>query len=57
MTGDFKAGDFIRLTLGFSNGDRVTLHVPVVANAGNYADLDGPAPDPSETPETENNQG
>jgi hypothetical protein len=44
ITGDFEAGDFIELTLGFDNGEQVVLDVPVVKNGGYYADLDGPAP-------------
>ena len=44
VTGDFGAGDFIEMTLGFDNGERVVLDVPVVTNSGYYADLDGPAP-------------
>ena len=44
LTGDFEAGDFIELALGFDNGERVVLDVPVVVNGGYYADLDGPAP-------------
>ncbi len=44
VTGDLAAGDFVRLNLGFDNGDRITINVPVVANAGDFAGLDGPAP-------------
>ena len=44
ITGDFEAGDFIELALGFDNGEQVVLDVPVVKNGGYYADLDGPAP-------------
>lgn len=44
LTGDFEAGNFIELTLGFDNGESVVMDVPVVENAGEYADLDGPAP-------------
>ena len=57
LTGDFEAGDFIEVSLGFSNGEQVTLDVPVVENDGYYADLDGPAPaeetTEAEAPETE----
>ena len=44
ITGEFEAGSFIELALGFDNGERVVLDVPVVSNGGYYADLDGPAP-------------
>ena len=44
LTGDFEAGDFVEVALGFDNGERVVLDVPVVKNGGYYADLDGPAP-------------
>lgn len=50
LTGEFEAGDFIELALGFDNGERVVLDVPVVVNGGYYAGLDGPAP-AEETPE------
>lgn len=49
LTGDFEAGDFVELSLGFDNGERVVLDVPVVVNGGYYADLDGPAPAESTT--------
>ena len=44
LTGEFEAGDFVEVALGFDNGERVVLDVPVVDNGGYYADLDGPAP-------------
>ena len=50
VTGDFAAGDFVELTLGFASGERITMNVPVVDNAGDFAGLDGPAPEPSEEP-------
>jgi hypothetical protein len=55
LTGEFEAGDFVELTLGFDNGERVVLDVPVVSNHGYYADLDGPAPaeDSTDAEETE----
>ena len=52
MTGDFKAGGFVRLAFTFDNGDRVPINVPVVANAGEFAGLDGPAPADTQDPET-----
>jgi hypothetical protein len=56
VTGDFAAGQFVRLALTFDNGDRVPINVPVVANAGDFADLDGPAPAP-ENEDTEETEG
>jgi hypothetical protein len=55
ITGEFEAGDFIEVALGFDNGERVVLDVPVVENSGYYADLDGPAPaeEPTESEEPE----
>lgn len=55
ITGEFEAGDFIELALGFDNGERVVLDVPVVENGGYYAGLDGPAPaeEPTEAEEAE----
>ena len=50
VTGDFGAGDFVEITLGFGSGERITMNVPVVDNAGDFAGLDGPAPVPSEEP-------
>ena len=42
LTGDFAAGDFVEVTISFENGETVEAEVPVVANEGYYADLDGP---------------
>lgn len=55
LTGDFEAGDFVELALGFDNGERVVMDVVVVNNSGYYADLDGPAPaeEPTEAEEPE----
>jgi hypothetical protein len=36
LTGEFTAGDFIPLTVDFSNGERISLNVPVVANDTGY---------------------
>ena len=51
LTGEFAAGDFVEIAVGFDNGETVELEIPVVENRGYYADLDGPAP--VETPEPE----
>ncbi|MGZ4447548.1 MAG: hypothetical protein ACXVWZ_02000 [Nocardioides sp.] len=40
LTGDFKAGDFVPLTIAFGDGDQVTMKVPVVKDAGDYTGLD-----------------
>ena len=55
LTGDFGAGDFVRLNLGFDNGDNLSIDMPVVPNSGYWADLDGPAPPPTE--ESEGTEG
>lgn len=43
LTGDFEPGDFVKVAVGFDNGETVELDVNVVTNDGYYADLDGPA--------------
>ena len=45
-----KLGDFVTVQLTFSNADPVTMSVPVVANAGDYADQDGSTLTPTEIP-------
>jgi len=50
LTGEFAAGDFVEIAIGFDNGETLEMEVPVVSNGGYYADLDGPAP-VEETPE------
>lgn len=44
LTGDFGAGDFVKVSVGFDTGETVELEVNVVTNSGYYSDLDGPAP-------------
>jgi hypothetical protein len=44
VTGEFEAGQFVKVTLTFKNANEVTVEVPVVANAGHVAGQDGPAP-------------
>lgn len=44
LTGEFEAGDFVEVAIGFDTGERVVLDVPVVDNAGYYEGLDNPAP-------------
>jgi hypothetical protein len=51
LTGQFAAGDFVRLELDFDNGDRVRINVPVVPNSGHFSSLDSPAPPEPETSE------
>lgn len=36
LTGEFKAGDVVPLTVDFGNGERVSLNVPVVAGDSGY---------------------
>ena len=36
LTGEFKAGDVVPLTVDFGNGERVSLNVPVVADDSGY---------------------
>ena len=52
LTGDFEAGDFVEVSLGFDNGERTSIEVPVVPNSGYFEGLDGepaPADEPSDT--------
>ncbi|GAB2887931.1 hypothetical protein GCM10027026_45050 [Myroides odoratimimus subsp. xuanwuensis] len=51
VEGDFAQGDFVEVVLEFSTGEKAEMKIPVVPNAGDFADLDGPAPEVSETPE------
>ncbi len=58
LDGDFGAGDFLPLTLSFSNGDDVQIDVPVVRACDFYEGLDtAPAVETAEgaapAPETE----
>lgn len=39
VTGDFLPGDIVPLTLTFTDGDPVTVQVPVVTRCGPYADV------------------
>ena len=52
LTGDFEAGDFVKVSLGFDTGERTAVEVPVVPNSGYFEGLDGepaPADEPSDT--------
>lgn len=40
VSGSFTAGNFVPVTLGFANGERVTMKVPVVPDEGDYEGLD-----------------
>lgn len=40
LTGTFKAGDFVPVTITFGDGQRVTMDVPVVTDDGDYDGLD-----------------
>jgi len=41
VTGDFVAGNFVPVTVAFSNGENISLKVPVVRNCGDYASVAG----------------
>lgn len=51
LDGDYIAGDFVSLTLTFSNGDQVPLDVPVVKACDVYADVEQAPPVASASPE------
>lgn len=40
VTGAFKAGEFLPVTVSFAGGEQVSLEIPVVADAGYYEGLD-----------------
>jgi len=42
-------GKFVQVTLGFSSGQTTTMKVPVVAAAGDYADVPLPTASPTES--------
>jgi hypothetical protein len=52
VSGSFKAGEFIPVTLSFGNGEQVVMKVPVVLDDGTYAGLDTSTPpaSPTESP-------
>lgn len=55
VTGTFKAGDFVPVTIALGNGQRVDMNVPVVTDTGTYAGLDttsSASASPSESPST-----
>lgn len=55
VTGTFKAGDFVPVTIALGNGQRVNMDVPVVTDTGTYAGLDtssSASASPSESPST-----
>ncbi|MEX0426857.1 hypothetical protein AB3X52_04420 [Nocardioides sp. DS6] len=57
VTGDFKPGDVVPLTLSFSDGDKATVQVPVVTQCGAYASVvplgkKSPLPAPEATGDT-----
>jgi hypothetical protein len=54
LTGDFEAGQFVTVTIGFASGESSTMDIPVVDNDGYYTDLDGPSgPDATADAEAE----
>lgn len=40
VTGAFKPGDFVTVTVSFAGGEKVSLNIPVVLNDGYYEGLD-----------------
>ncbi len=44
ITGTFQAGEFVPLTIGLTNGERITIKVPVVEESGDFAGLDDSEP-------------
>jgi hypothetical protein len=53
VTGDFEAGDFLEVSLGFDNGERAVVEVPVVPNSGQFEGLDGEPLPVEETADSE----
>jgi len=43
VTGDFTAGDFVKVLAQFGDGTQAEMQIPVVTNCGYYEDLDGPS--------------
>ncbi|WP_110239673.1 hypothetical protein [Nocardioides gilvus] len=41
VNGDFDPGNFVPVTVSFSNGEDISLKVPVVNNCGDYASVAG----------------
>jgi copper(I)-binding protein len=50
VTGAFRAGGYVTLTLSFDDGESALIDVPVVADDGQWAGLDHTKPSPSSTP-------
>lgn len=40
VTGDFAAGQYVAVTIGFGSGESADLNVPVVPDAGDFTGLD-----------------
>ncbi|KRF02686.1 hypothetical protein ASG88_04780 [Nocardioides sp. Soil777] len=53
VTGEFEAGDFVEVSLGFDNGENTVVEVPVVDNHGYFEGLDGEPLPVEESAETE----
>lgn len=49
-----KAGAWVRLTLGFQNGQSTSVNVPVVPAKGDFADVPLPQAQATEAPQTTN---
>ena len=50
VTGDFKLGGWVKLTLTFKNSNPVDIQVPVVPNNGQWAGQDGEKLSPANVP-------
>ena len=55
VTGEFTAGEFIELSVGFDNGETADMDVPVVTADDEYTGLDNGTgvPSPSAEPSAE----
>jgi len=53
VDGQFETGSFVPVTVTFGTGEEVSLDVPVVANAGEYAGLDDGPTTSTEAPAPE----
>lgn len=53
VTGDFVAGEFVEIELGFSTGETLQLNVPVVKICHYYSDVPTPASETESTEATE----
>lgn len=50
VSGDFAAGDFVEVTLGFDNGESVTMEIPVMKPCDQHEGLDNTQEEASTEP-------